>query len=226
MIDILHEDNHLLVLSKPANLPTMGVGPTQVSLVTQAKAYMKQKYHKPGNVYLGLVSRLDAMVSGVIVLAKTSKAARRLTQQFRDRQVVKIYWAVVSGPALENSAACHDWLIKDDRARRMRTCVPETVGAIEARLRYRRLCSLDNHQLLEVKLETGRKHQIRVQLAHRKRPVLGDRKYGSRQPFSPGIALHSRTLELEHPVKDEWLSFRALLPASWADLEIPEDLLR
>ena len=225
MINVLFEDNHLLVVNKPANLPTMGVGQREASLITQAKTYLKQKYDKPGNVYLGVVSRLDAMVSGVIVMARTSKAAQRLTTQFRERQVEKIYWAVVPGPGLQSSATCQDWLIKDDHARRMRVCAADTVGAVEAKLRYHRLCSLGKDQLLKIELETGRKHQIRVQFAHRKRPIIGDRKYGSRLPFPEGIALHSRILGLEHPVEKRPLSFCAPLPASWSDLAIPEDEL-
>ncbi len=118
-LNVLHEDNHLLVVNKPAELPTIGVAPDEPSLVKLAKSYIKDRYQKPGNVYLGVMSRLDAAVSGVVVLARTSKAAARLTEQFAQREVEKIYWAIVAGAMRPPEGECVDWLVKDDRLARM-----------------------------------------------------------------------------------------------------------
>ena len=209
---ILYEDNHLLVVNKPAGLPTMGVAADRPSLLTEAKEYIRRKYDKPGNVYLGIVSRLDAPVTGVVLIARTSKAAKRLTEQFRERSVEKIYWALVEGAMHPEQGELVDWMRKDERHRRMHVATPESPTAKEARLWYRVLPSGGKETLLEVRLETGRKHQIRVQLATRDRPVLGDRKYGSLRAFPSGIALHSRSLTIEHPVRHEPISVVAPLP--------------
>ncbi len=221
-LPILFEDNHLLAVLKPAGLPTMGVEPGRPSLVTIAKDYLKRKHHKPGNVYLGVVSRLDAAVSGVILLARTSKAAARLTEQFRRGDVEKTYWALVEGRPEPAEASCVDWLCKDERQQRMVICAPEQPGSQQARLRYRTLRILPRVTLLEVLLETGRKHQIRVQLARRGHPVLGDRKYGATMAFPRGVALHSRRLELQHPVRKTPLRLDAPLPAAWRKFGIRE----
>jgi 23S rRNA pseudouridine1911/1915/1917 synthase len=214
-LTILFEDNHLLAVLKPAGVPTMGVEAGRTSLVTLAKEYLKRKYGKPGKVYLGVVSRLDAAVSGVILFARTSKAAARLTEQFRAGTVVKEYWALVEGRPEPAEAVCVDWVRKDEGQAKMVVCSPEQPGSQEARLRYRRLRTLPRATLLEVLLETGRKHQIRVQLAHRGHPVLGDRKYGSAAGFPHGLALHARQLEVQHPVRKTELRLEAPLPAAW-----------
>jgi len=214
-LDVLYEDNHLLVVNKPAGLATMGTAAGQESLWTLAKQYVKRKYNKPGNVYLGVVSRLDAPVTGAVVLARTSKAARRLTEQFRAGEVEKVYWALVERAIEPPEGQCVNWLAKDEAAGRMRAVGPKTPGAREARLAYRRLRTLDGVCLIEVRLETGRKHQIRVQLAERGHPVLGDMKYGSHRAFPAGIALHARRLALLHPVGRQRLEIEAPLPASW-----------
>ena len=219
---ILYEDNHLLVLDKPAGLPTMGVAADRPSLLVEAKEYIRQKYNKPAGVYLGIVSRLDAPVTGVILIARTSKAAKRLTEQFRDRTVEKIYWAIVEGSVEPAEGQLVDWVRKDERHRRMHIATPEAPAAREARLSYRRLRSVGRDTLLEVQLETGRKHQIRVQLANQDWPVLGDRKYGSRRAFPAGIALHSRRLTFEHPVRHERVEIVAPLPKAWRRLGLEE----
>ena len=217
---ILYEDNHLLAVFKPAGVATMGVKPGEPSLIQQAKQYLKQKYHKPGNVYLGVVSRLDALVSGVIVLARTSKAAARLTEQFKKRTVQKTYWAVVEGHGLPSAGTFEDWLVKDESAQRMRVVKPGTSGAQAARLSFRRLRELPDATLLEVQLETGRKHQIRVQFAERGHPILGDKKYGGQRSFPGGIALHARQLCLTHPVTKEEVDLLAPLGVLWKKLGI------
>jgi len=224
MLDVLYEDNHLLVVNKPAMLPTMGVADDVPSLLTVAKDYVRRKYDKPGNVYLGIVSRLDAPVTGVVLLARTSKAAGRLSAKFRERDVEKCYWALVAGRIEPREGRLMDYMRKDERHRRMHIASEHTPGAQAAELIYHaigdspeglRASERRRLSLLEVRLLTGRKHQIRVQLANAGFPVLGDRKYGSTQPFAAGIALHSRKLVVEHPVSKMQLEFEAPLPASW-----------
>ncbi|MDY0167453.1 MAG: RluA family pseudouridine synthase [Thermoguttaceae bacterium] len=214
-LEVLYEDNHLLVLNKPAMLPTMGTPGGTETLLTLAKQYIKEKCSKPGNVYLGVVSRLDVPVSGVVLFARTSKAARRLTEQFRAGSVEKSYWALVEGRIEPAEKECVDWLAHDERHRRMRIAGQELPGAKQARLRYRKLQSGPAHTLVEVQLITGRKHQIRLQLAHQGFPILGDRKYGSRVPFSRGIALHARRLLVQHPVGGQPVEVAAPLPNYW-----------
>jgi 23S rRNA pseudouridine1911/1915/1917 synthase len=227
-LKVLYEDNHLLAVAKPVGLPTQGALANRESLVKQAKEYLRQKYRKPGNVYLGVVSRLDSPVSGVVVFARTSKAAARLNEQFRNRQVEKIYWALVEGRVEPDEAECVDWLTKDERHQRMevvsgptgsqnKTTGERSGGAQQARLKYKRLKVSGKSSLLEISLETGRKHQIRVQLAARGHPVIGDSKYGSRRKFAGGIALHCRRLVIEHPVKKTPLELTAPPPQAWKE---------
>jgi 23S rRNA pseudouridine1911/1915/1917 synthase len=209
-----------LVVVKPAMLATMGVSRDRVSLLDQAKAYIKEKYRKPGNVYLGVVSRLDAPVTGVLVIARTSKAAARLTAQFRARTVEKTYWAAVEGTPRPASGELLDYVRKDERHRKMHVANQQAADAQEARLTYRTLQPLAGGALLEVELDTGRKHQIRLQLAHAGHPILGDRKYGSRRPFPRGVALHARRLAFDHPTRGERLDFTAPPPDSWRGLGV------
>jgi 23S rRNA pseudouridine1911/1915/1917 synthase len=214
-LEVLYEDNHLLVVNKPAGLPTMGTPEGTVTLLTLAKQYVKQRYEKPGNVYLGVVSRLDAPVTGVVLLARTSKAAARMTEQFRSHSAEKLYWALVEGELEPAGGEYLDWLVHDERHRHMRIAAATQAGAKQARLRYRQLLPRGDLSLVEVQLETGRKHQIRLQMAHHGHAIVGDRKYGSRRAFGSGIALHSWRLTIVHPVRDESLSFEAPLPKSW-----------
>lgn len=217
---ILYEDNHLLVVNKPAMLPTMGVEEGKASLLQEAKQYIGRKYGKPGNVYLGVVSRLDAPVTGVLVIARTSKAASRLTEAFREGRVDKKYWAVVDGEP-PDQGICEDWLKKDERHRKVHVTRIESPDAKQARLTYRVVARLaGSRTLLAVTLDTGRKHQIRVQLASRKWPIVGDRKYGSASALSSGIALHAVSLGLEHPVRREPLRFIVEPPPSWVPFQI------
>jgi 23S rRNA pseudouridine1911/1915/1917 synthase len=215
---IIFEDNHLLVVNKPADWVTQGADESQKSLLQAAKNYLKHKYNKPGNVYLGVVSRLDKPVTGAIVLARTSKAAARLSNQFRLRQIHKTYEALVATlPNVELPAQLQliDFVRKNDTRQRMEICSEQDLHAKQAILSLTVLQEGDNLLHLQVKLETGRKHQIRVQLANIDCPVAGDNKYGSHLTFSSGIALHSTTLAFEHPVQNEWLEFHAPHPPSW-----------
>jgi 23S rRNA pseudouridine1911/1915/1917 synthase len=216
-LDILYEDNHLLVLNKPAGLATMGTPAGLPTLLTLAKENVKRRYQKPGNVYLGVMSRLDAPVTGVVLLARTSKAAARLTSQFHDHTVEKSYWAVVEGVMESPAGSLVDWLGHDDRHRRMHIVGPTLPGAREARLSYRRLGDTEGGRAtwLEVALETGRKHQIRLQFSHHGHPIIGDRKYGSCEPFPAGIALHARRLVISHPITAARLEFEAPPPDTW-----------
>lgn len=214
-LDVIFEDNHLLVLSKPAGLPTMGIADQTESLLGAAKHYIRRKYHKPGNVYLGVVSRLDALVSGVIVFARTSKAAARLNRQFQTGAVKKTYWAVVSGIVKADKDTLEDWIGKNEKLHRMQIVTQQTKDARQAILSFQTLRREQVYSLLEINLHTGRKHQIRLQLANIGHPILGDKKYGSDRPFSKGIALHSRTLTLTHPTLKEDMTFQTSPPSSW-----------
>lgn len=214
-LDILFDDNHLLVVHKPAGIATMGLADGEETLLTVAKEYVRQRYNKPGNVYLGVVSRLDFPVSGVVVFARTSKAAARLNDQFREHTVVKIYHALVEGSISPMEGLLVNDLCEDERHRKMWVSARPNAESKEARLRYTRLKYVGNNSLVEVTLETGRKHQIRVQLAHIRHPILGDRKYGAKTTFAQGIALHAKRLIIVHPVTKERLTFDAPLPQYW-----------
>lgn len=215
-LDVLYEDNHLLIINKPADLPTMGVAEGKPSVLTVTKEYLRRKYNKPGNVYLGIVSRLDAPVTGALLIARTSKAASRMTAQFRDRSVQKIYHAIVQGSPEQREGMLRHWLRKDDAQHRMHVTMKDKDTAQEARLCYRVAKQLSgDRSLLEVQLETGRKHQIRVQLSAIGHPILGDQKYKSRATFPEGIALHSHRLEFTHPVKQQPVKIIASKPACW-----------
>ena len=216
-LNVIFEDNHLLVIDKPPLLATMGTRENEDSLLDRARQYIKRKYNKPGKVYLGVVSRLDSFVTGVIVFARTSKAASRLTNQFRIRSVEKKYWAIIPN-RLPNEGVLEDRLVKDESRHRMvviKKHAPKLPGEKLARLRFRTLGTHESVRLIEVELETGRKHQIRVQLENAGCPIVGDRKYGSDKPFKTGIALHSRHLVLEHPTKKVVQSFQSDPPTWW-----------
>jgi 23S rRNA pseudouridine1911/1915/1917 synthase len=226
MLEVLYEDNHLLAVNKPAMLPTMGVAEDRPSLLSAAKEYVRKKYSKPGNVYLGIVSRLDAPVTGVVLMARTSKAAGRLAKQFRERDVEKIYWAIVEGNVEPREGRLVDYLRKDERHRRVHASGAATPGAQFAELNFRTLGFLPGEprprdrsaSLLEVRPHTGRKHQIRVQLSQAGFPILGDRKYGNTRRFPQGIALHARRLVARHPVSKMQIELEAPLPEAWMSL--------
>ena len=212
---VLYEDNHLFVVAKPPGLATMGTPAGTPTLLEEAKAHIKQKYDKPGAVYLGIVSRLDAPVTGLVLLARTSKAASRLSEAFRDRKVEKVYAAIVEGEAPPCTEPVIHHLRKDERHRKVHTTHAAAPGAQRAELSYEVVSATPQRSLLVVRPVTGRKHQIRVQLAKIGLPILGDRKYGSAVPVEPGIALHSWRLTLEHPVRREPITLVAPLPPIW-----------
>lgn len=214
-LEILFEDNHLLVINKPALLATMGVSENEPSLVKLAKVYLKDKYNKPGNVYLGVVSRLDSFATGAIVLARTSKSASRLSEQIRLRKIVKTYWAIVPSEMPMDSGTLENWVFKSEAKKRMYASDEEREDSKVARLKFRTLNVVGKFRLIEIDLETGRKHQIRVQFSHLGFPIVGDRKYDSELAFSKGIALHCRSLKFQHPTKKTPVTVDANPPSCW-----------
>jgi len=230
-LTILCEDGPVLAVNKPAGLLTQGVPQGLPTLESQVRDYIKQKYAKPGNVYLGIPHRLDRPTSGVIVFARNSKAAARLAEQFHDRRVRKEYLAIVEGVPQASKELLTDWLLKDAARSHVERVSPESPGAKEASLHYEVLDSRNERALLRVTPVTGRMHQIRVQLASRGHPVVGDVQYGATRPFDensrPGdvIALHAQRLTLFHPVRYDQLRFAAPIPTEWDrfGLQAPAD---
>lgn len=215
-LPVLYEDNHLLAVVKPAGLLAQGDRTGDLSVVDLAAAYLRARYGKPGKVYVGLVHRLDRPVSGVLLLARTSKAAARLSAQFRDGTVVKTYLAVVQPAPAADAAGLTAWLgDRADPQGRTPAAAAPFPGAREARLGYRVRARAAGAALLEVEPVTGRRHQIRAQLALDGCPVLGDVKYGARGPARRAIALHAWRLAVRHPVGGAPLVFEAPLPAGW-----------
>ena len=211
---VLYEDNHLLALYKPAGLLVQGDATEDVSLLVLGKAWLKEKYRKPGRVFLGLVHRLDRPVAGVVVFARTSKGAARLSEQFRSGTVEKRYLAVVAGILEEPAGRWIDQLQREDRNSRV-VASPQTKTR-EARLRYRVLATRGDTSLVEIDLETGRRHQIRVQFAHRGHPLLGDMRYGNSTLFpNREIALLAKSIAFNHPVRDERLTVESPMPRGW-----------
>jgi 23S rRNA pseudouridine1911/1915/1917 synthase len=212
---ILFEDNHLLIVNKPAGWIVQGATPDQRSLLESSRLYIKQKYHKPGNVYLGVVSRLDGPVTGAVPFARTSKAAARLSEQLREHTTTKIYWAIVDGTPSPIAGTLEHWLVRRASETVTRVAPRETHDAVRAILEYRVLAVHHGQALLEVRLITGRKHQIRSQLSAIGSPIAGDKAYGSTTAFPQGIALHCRRLGLEHPTLRTPVSAVAAPPIYW-----------
>ena len=213
-IEILYEDNHLLVVNKPAGQLVQGDRTGDPSLLNDLKKYVGKKYNKPGKVFLGLVHRLDRPVSGVILFARTSKALTRLNDQFQTRQVQKTYWAIVNKlPDPQDNTLVH-WLKKDSEKNKVTAHTHLVDGTKRAELSYRLLGAQNNNFLLEVSPVTGRPHQIRVQLAKIGCPIMGDLKYGSKGANEDGnISLHAKALAFEHPVRKEKMAITATVPA-------------
>jgi 23S rRNA pseudouridine1911/1915/1917 synthase len=220
MPDILYEDNHCLVVDKPAGMLTQGDETGDPSLLEWARADLKVRHQKPGNVFLGLVHRLDRPTSGAIVFARTSKAAARLSDQFRAGTIEKVYTAVVEGLCVHDSGEWTDWLWKD-RERNVVELVPsETPGSRIARVAFRVVERRGNTTTLELRPRTGRSHQLRVQLAARGLPIVGDRKYGARRTLmaldgQPRVALHAARLSFTHPTRPGVIEVVAPAPADW-----------
>lgn len=210
-LNVLYEDNHLLVVEKPVNMPIQADASGDMDLLSACRAYIKEAYQKPGEVYLGLVHRLDRPVGGVVVFARTSKAAARLSAQFQAQQAEKRYVAIVDGDA-EAEASCHDWLYKDESTNTSRVVAEGTQGAKSARLRYRTLFRSGGRSLVDVRLKTGRPHQIRVQLSSRGLPIVGDQRYNPHAQSGEQIRLWAYGLTIVHPTLKEPLSFYSMPP--------------
>lgn len=212
---VLYEDNHLLGLYKPAGLLVQGDKTGEPSLLDLGKRWLKERHRKPGEVFLALVHRLDRPVAGVLLLCRTSKAAGRISEQFRRGETEKGYLAVVEGKLQETSGQLTHLIVRrDDRSSRIVT--EPTSGSQEARLSYRLLETAGRNSLVEIKLETGRHHQIRVQMAHLGHPVVGDLRYGASAPLPQRqIALLARTLTVIHPTRKEHLLLQCPLPRGW-----------
>jgi len=212
-MDILYEDNHLIALNKKPSEIVQGDKTGDVPLSEHLKEYLKNKYHKPGDVFLGVIHRLDRPVSGVVIFAMTSKALTRMNNLFRENKISKIYWAIVQKrPPLEEEFLQH-YLRKDEKQNKSFAYDMEVRDSRLARLRYKLIASSDNYSMLEVELFTGRHHQIRCQLAMIGCPVKGDLKYGfSRSNPDASISLHARKIAFIHPVKDEEMLITAPPP--------------
>ena len=207
MINVIYEDNHLLVVEKPINIPTQEDNTKDKDLLTILKKYIKEKYNKPGNVYLGLVHRLDRPVGGIMVFARTSKAASRLSEQVRNKTFKKTYNAVVIGN-IENTGKLKDNLLKDEK----RNIVKVDKNGKEAILNFKKLNYKNNMSLVEINLKTGRSHQIRVQMANHGYPLFGDQKYNKTAKVGEQIALFAKKIEFIHPTTNELLTFELDLP--------------
>ena len=216
-LDVLYEDNHVVAVNKPSGWPSAHFAGTDETMDRVVKAYLKEKYFKPGKVFLGVVHRLDKPVSGVLLFARTSKGAARLSEQFRDNLVEKVYWAVVESGAkqLPPAGSFEDWLWKDPVQGGVEVVEPGSVLGRQALLHFTTKAEHDGLTLLEIRPQTGRTHQLRVQLASRGWPIYGDAKYGSRAGFGPAIGLHARAIGFFHPTKQEPVTLKAELPRSW-----------
>lgn len=212
-LPVLYEDNHLIIVNKPSGLLVQGDRTGDETLSDQVKAYIKVKYNKPGDVFLGVVHRLDRPVSGAVLFGRTSKALERMNAQFRDRKVQKTYWAIVKERPPQTQAELVHWLRKDRDVNRTTAFNKEVKGTQKAVLSYKLIGRIAEYYLLEIRPITGRPHQIRVQLAKIGCPIAGDLKYGGvKLGDRQSIYLHSRSLEFVHPVKKDELKIEAPLP--------------
>lgn len=198
---LLYEDNHCVAVFKPAGLLTVGDRTGDVSLVDLVRDDLRKRYRKPGNVFVGVVHRLDRPVAGVVLFARTSKAASRLAEQFRTGRVTKVYQALVEGRVTIPEGELVDRLVKDRQTNTVRRVTRPNPKSRESSLTFRRLKTFRDTTLLEIEPHTGRSHQIRVQLAAAGHPIVGDRKYGSKGPFPEGIALRAVRLVFDHPIR-------------------------
>lgn len=210
---ILFEDNHLIVFNKISSEIVQGDKTGDEPLSEKLKAHLKKKYNKPGNVFMGVVHRLDRPVSGAIIFAKTGKALSRLNKMVKEREINKTYWAIVKNKPEKESAHLINFLKKNQKKNKSFICSEKTEGALKAELKYNLISKSDKFYLLEINLLTGRHHQIRAQLAHIGSPIKGDIKYGYHTTNKDAsINLHARKIEFIHPVKKEKMEIIAPVP--------------
>ena len=212
---VVYEDNHLIIVNKNSSEIVQGDKTGDKTLADEVKEYLKDKYHKPGNVFLGVVHRLDRPVSGLVVFARTSKALARLNEMFRTKEVHKTYWAIVGNrPATPEGELIH-WLVRNEKQNKSYAYDKEVPGSKKAILDYRLIGQSDSYFLLEINLKTGRHHQIRCQLAKMGCPIKGDLKYGApRSNPDSSICLHARRITFVHPVSKKEIDIEAPLPSS------------
>lgn len=213
-IQVLYEDNHLIIINKQVGDIVQGDKTGDIPLSELVKEYLKIKYQKPGNVFLGVVHRIDRPTSGIVIFARTSKALERLNEMLRDKQIQKTYWAVVKNSPKKNEDTLIHYLIKNPKNNKSTFYNTAIEGSKKAILHYQLIKKLNNYNLLEIQLETGRHHQIRCQLAAIGCPIKGDLKYGfPRSNKDGGIHLHARKVSFIHPVSQENICITSSLPS-------------
>lgn len=222
-MEVVYEDNHIIIVNKTANEIVQGDKTGDTPLSEMVKAYLKEKYQKPGNVFIGVTHRLDRPVSGLVVFAKTGKALSRLNEMFRTGQVEKTYWAVVKNlPPSEEGTLTH-FLVRNEKQNKSFAYDKEVPNSKLAKLHYKLIGRSDNYYLLEILLMTGRHHQIRCQLAKMGCPIKGDLKYGAPRSNPDGsICLHARKVKFVHPVSKQMIEIEAAVPSSnlWQGFDI------
>ncbi len=212
-MEVVYEDNHIIIINKASGEIVQGDKSGDTPLADLVKDYIKRKYNKPGNVFLGVVHRLDRPVSGLVVFARTSKALTRLNDMFRNGDIHKTYWAITRNRPPEEEATLTHWITRNTQQNKSYAADRERPNSKKATLRYRLIGCTDNYYLLEVQLMTGRHHQIRCQLAHIGCPIKGDLKYGAQRSNPDGsICLHARRVEFVHPVTKQTIVAEAPLP--------------
>ena len=212
-LDVLFEDNHLIAINKPSGMLVQGDKTGDTPLVDLVKAYLVEKYQKSGEAYVGLPHRIDRPTSGLVLMAKTSKALTRLNKLFQEKKIEKTYWAMVKNKPEKNQATLIHWLLRNPKQNKSVAHLKEVKDAKEAELSYKLLTSLDNYHLLEVYPKTGRHHQIRSQLSAIGSPIKGDLKYGfDRSNKDASIHLHARSISFIHPVQQEKITIFAKPP--------------
>lgn len=218
---VVYEDNHIIIVNKTASEIVQGDKTGDVPLSETVKQYLKEKYHKPGNVFIGVTHRLDRPVSGLVVFAKTSKALSRLNEMFKNSEVKKTYWTIVKQTPAETEGELVNYLVRNEKQNKSYAYDTEKPGSKKAILHYRLIARSDNYSLLEVDLKTGRHHQIRCQLAKMGCPIKGDLKYGFPRSNPDGsICLHARRVRFVHPVSKELIDVVAPVPSDnlWRSL--------
>lgn len=215
-LEVLFEDNHFIAVNKKAGQIVQGDKTGDIPLSEIVADFLKVKYEKPGDAFIGVIHRIDRPVSGVVLFAKTSKGLSKMNELFRLRSIQKTYWALVEGKVPENEGVLVHYLSKNEEKNRSKALLEPKDGYLRCELKYKTIKVLDNYTLLEVDPLTGRHHQIRVQLSAMNWPIKGDVKYGARRGNTDrSICLHARKLNFEHPIKKEQVNIEAAIPKSW-----------